>query len=290
MLRELWKTEARLDAAAIWAEVGTYEWPQPLETRDCLDTHQFVLSLSPRPGHSRVRYDCSARDDTFINTGDVIFFPSATPFCGKSDGGHQRMLVCSLEASLGELRAGNESWSEGELIAGLDLKDAKLRATLARVAQEAINPGFASAMLIEALLTTAVVDLMRYFERRSAHDDSSKGGLAPWQLRRVRDRVEHSDVPAPSVEDLARLCGISARHLMRGFKKSNGTTLHSYVEQVRLDKAKDFLLKTNLPLKTISWKLGFAHASSFSSAFQRALGVSPTLFRAQSRYRVGDSE
>jgi AraC family transcriptional regulator len=280
MLQAQWKSEVQLNAGTMRAEVGAFEWPHPAETYRRLDQPRLSLSLTPRPPRSRMRYE-GTRDTAFTDIGDLIFLPSSIPFIGRCDGGHQRLLTCSFAMPALETRSVND-WTEAELIAGLDLKDAKLRSTLARIAQELLNPGLASTMLVEALLITATIDLMRFLDGRRRGDEIAKGGLAPWQLRRIRERVEQPDAPAPSIDELAKLVGISARHLMRGFKKSSGTTLHGYVEQVRLDRAKSFLLKTDLPLKTISWKLGFAHASSFSAAFQRALGLSPTAFRAQS--------
>ena len=283
MLEHLRKSEVRIDVAGIHVEICDYEWPSPVETSFCSDQHHFSLSLTPRPQHTRVRYEGSGGDDTYTDAGDLIFFPAAMPFHARSDGGRQRLLSCAFESRyFTDLRQRRTDWSDNELVAGLNIRDARVRASLARIAQEAMSPGFASAMLMESLLTTALVDLARYLERHGDREDVVKGGLAPWQLRRVKERVEDAAEPAPAVDELARICGISPRHLMRGFKKLTGMTLHSYVEEVRLGRAKTLLLETDLPLKTISWKLGFAHASSFSSAFQRALGVTPTVFRAQS--------
>ena len=283
MLEHLRKSEGRIDVAGIQIEICDFEWPTPVETHVCSDKHQFSLSLTPRPQHTRIRYELGSADDAFMSAGDLIFFPASIPFCARSDGGRQRLLSCKFESRyFSELRQRRTDWTDAELLAGLDVRDAKVRAALARIAQEAMSPGFASSMLMESLLMTALVDLARYLERHGDKDDIPKGGLAPWQMRRVKERVEQTDEPAPSVDELARICGISPRHLMRGFKQLTGTTLHSYVEEVRLGRAKVMLIETDLPLKTISWKLGFAHASSFSSAFQRALGVTPTEFRAQS--------
>lgn len=278
------KTEARIDVAGIQIEICDFEWPRPVETRVHSDKHQFSFSLTPRPQHTRIRYETGKPDESFTDAGDLIFFPASIPFVARSDGGRQRLLSCAFESRYFDgLRRRRPDWSDAELAAGLDIRDAKVRASLARVAQEAMSPGFASAMLMESLLKTALIDLARYFERHGDRDELPRGGLAPWQMRRVRERVADPDAPAPSIDELARLCGISPRHLMRGFKQLTATTLHSYVDEVRLGRAKSLLLDTDLPLKTISWKLGFAHASSFSSAFQRALGITPTAFRAQSK-------
>ena len=85
------------------------------------------------------------------------------------------------------------------------------------------------------------------------------------------------------MSELAALCGISPRHVMRGFKHSTGATLHSYVEQVRLARAKELLTSTDLGINAIATQLGFAQTSSFSAAFRRVIGVPPSTFRALRR-------
>ena len=63
---------------------------------------------------------------------------------------------------------------------------------------------------------------------------------------------------------------------MRLFREATGETVKSYVERVRLTKAKALLSGTELPLKEISARLGFASPSGFSVAFRRLAGETPT--------------
>ena len=68
-------------------------------------------------------------------------------------------------------------------------------------------------------------------------------------------------------------------HLMRAFKASTGLTIHAYVEQVRLAKAKALLSDTDIQLKEIAFRLGFSNAANFSAAFRKSAGESPREFR-----------
>jgi AraC family transcriptional regulator len=283
-MHAIWKSEARIQVADIRAEVGDFEWPRPVETRDCASEHQLSLSISRRPSHSQIRHDTGdASSNSFADVGDVVFFPASVPYCGRSEGGHQRLLTCCFASERwSSLLPSHDNWSDIDLKAAADVRDSKLRGTLMRMSQEVLNPGFASGALMEALLSAALVDLARYLKRRGAGEKPRNGGLAGWQLRRLKERIETVEIGSPSVAELARLCGISARHLMRSFKQAHGTTLHRYIEDVRLSRARSLLVDTDLPLKTISWRLGFTHPSSFSSAFQRAIGQTPSAFRAQS--------
>jgi AraC-like DNA-binding protein len=193
----------------------------------------------------------------------------------------EHQLSLSLTPRLEHTRLGEAGLDKLKLTVGLDVKSDTLRKTLASVAQEILNPGLAGERMIEALMTTALIELARYLQGHAADRENFKGGLAPWQMRRIRERVTSVDEPPPTIEELAELCGISSRHLMRGFKKSSGMTLYSFIEEIRLERAKALLIDTDTPMKVISWQLGFTHPSNFTIAFKRAMGVTPSAYRSQ---------
>jgi AraC-like DNA-binding protein len=110
------------------------------------------------------------------------------------------------------------------------------------------------------------------------------GKLAAWQLDRVRKLVEGSPRgKSPTIPDLAALCGISPRQLTRSFKASIGVTIHNYIREVRLERAKTLLASSGLSLKEISAEAGFAGASHFAAEFRHAVGCPPSEYRAQMR-------
>jgi AraC family transcriptional regulator len=61
-----------------------------------------------------------------------------------------------------------------------------------------------------------------------------KGGLAPWQLRRVRDYIDENLASTISIETLAATARISSSHFCRAFKTSMGETAHSYIMRCRV--------------------------------------------------------
>jgi len=149
------------------------------------------------------------------------------------------------------------------------------------LAREAETPGFAGSILAEALGATALVDIARYLQLTNKSDEDGVGKFAAWQLRRIKDYIDGLDHYSPTTMDLARLTGFSRRHLHRTFLRTTGQTLHQYIEALRFEKAKSLLLGSELSMKQISAKLGFANQSSFGIAFRRASGQSPTEFRKQ---------
>ena len=58
------------------------------------------------------------------------------------------------------------------------------------------------------------------------------------------------------------------------------------IQRVRLDKAKDLLARTDLPILTVARRSGFAHASHLSAVFRREEGLTPSDYRDRIRVKV----
>ena len=75
--------------------------------------------------------------------------------------------------------------------------------------------------------------------------------------------------------------GLSKDKLQAGFQCRTGKTLHKYIQQVRLDKAKERLVNTNDPLKLVADASGFVNESHFCKVFKKIHLVSPVQYRYQ---------
>ncbi len=75
-----------------------------------------------------------------------------------------------------------------------------------------------------------------------------------------------------------------SRTLLEGrFKKLLGRTPHEEILRVRLNRVKQLLVETDLPLEQIAERAGFPHVEYLSVAFRREIGMPPSRFRAQNR-------
>ncbi|MCY9692896.1 bifunctional transcriptional activator/DNA repair enzyme AdaA [Paenibacillus alginolyticus] len=71
----------------------------------------------------------------------------------------------------------------------------------------------------------------------------------------------------------------SVYHLQRTFKRVQGVTPLTYLQQVRIEAAKRLLLETNAPVNAIGVQVGIPNAAHFATMFQKKTGFSPTEFR-----------
>jgi AraC family transcriptional regulator len=72
---------------------------------------------------------------------------------------------------------------------------------------------------------------------------------------------------------------LSERYFSKLFREQTGCSVAQYIKSVQLNKAKAYLLETDLPLKEIAHRLGFSTPANFSSAFRAATGSTPGQFR-----------
>jgi AraC family transcriptional regulator len=112
-----------------------------------------------------------------------------------------------------------------------------------------------------------------------ARSAARKWHLSGDALNCLRAYIDASSQRRVTLAELARACGMSVAYLCRCFKSTTGRTVHAYVEEVRLARAKVLLRETALPLKQIAYELGFSSGSGFSIAFRRATGATPLSYR-----------
>jgi AraC-like DNA-binding protein len=99
---------------------------------------------------------------------------------------------------------------------------------------------------------------------------------------KVEDFIElveqHPEKPV-NVNEQAQLIGLSPRALENAFKARKGTTVIMYVQQKRLEKAKELIAGTNKTIAEISFEVGYTDHSYFSRIFKRATGQTPNEYR-----------
>src|SRR5262249_15964575 len=103
-------------------------------------------------------------------------------------------------------------------------------------------------------------------------------GLAAWQQRVLVDYIEENLARRISLIELAKLVRLSPYHVCRAFKQSFGVPPHRYHTSRRIERAKSLLAKPACSVTEISLEIGFSETSSFSSAFRKATGLSPTAY------------
>lgn len=100
------------------------------------------------------------------------------------------------------------------------------------------------------------------------------------RLLRAKDLADGRYFEPLDVEDLARAAGLSRAHFSREFRRVFGEPPHAYLLTRRLERASVLLRTTNRSVLDICMAVGLQSVGSFTSAFTRMFGRSPTAYRA----------
>jgi transcriptional regulator GlxA family with amidase domain len=104
-------------------------------------------------------------------------------------------------------------------------------------------------------------------------------GLAAWQQLVLIAYMKKHIAQSISVRALARFVYLSSDGFRRAFKRSFGMPPRRYLTRQRIERAKELLAHSAWSVTAIGHALGFSQANSFSTAFRRVTGVSPTQYR-----------
>ena len=106
-----------------------------------------------------------------------------------------------------------------------------------------------------------------------------RGGLAPWQVRRVAAYVDaHLGEPV-TVSDLAGETRLSNGHFCRAFKATMNETPHTYVVRRRIEHAQLLMLTTADSLSHIAATCGLTDQAHLTRLFRRFVGETPLNWR-----------
>jgi AraC-like DNA-binding protein len=171
-----------------------------------------------------------------------------------------------MEATRAHLEAGFDRMTEALDLDGYNLPESQ--AELERAAREA--PTVSDLVVV---YRRAVADLSDALQRpSSAHQDR--------RLRRAVTYIHQHYGEPLTLRSLARVAGFAPNYFSRLFRRRERMTVARYLMQVRIERAKQLLLNTDLEVKRVAQLAGFASQHYFARSFRRAVGTTPLSFRA----------
>ena len=277
-----WRVLGEIEAEDMWVSVAEHPQVDHLDRTHCDSRTTLGFLLSPQPNSSRGRFLTREWEYGDVPLGSIVTIPAGFTLRVQSQAvPARRMLHCRLPSRV-------SFHLEPSMLEGCtDFQNEAISSSLTRLAREAISPGFGSNAIVEGLGLFIGAELSRALSLRQSNH--RKGGLSPWQLRRI-DEYLYSGNWNSSISEIARLCGISPGHATRAFRQSTGRSIATHIAMMRIDRACALLADTNFPMREIAAKLRFANASVFAAAFRRALGMNPNLYRQQRRSGVDRRE
>jgi AraC family transcriptional regulator len=165
------------------------------------------------------------------------------------------------------------------LAARLFFEDATLSDTALKLKRAIERAGANSSLYLEALGIVLAHELIRLNAGPPRIEVPMRGGLAAWQQRVITTYIEEHLAEQISLTNLAGLVSLSPYHFCRAFRQSFGTPPHRYHSSHRIERAKTLLVESASPVTEIGLAVGFGETSSFTAAFRKATGQTPTAYR-----------
>jgi AraC-like DNA-binding protein len=153
--------------------------------------------------------------------------------------------------------------------------------SLAQVLETALREFERDRDVAKAALVTAWTLLQAEVERRSSANGSAKGGLAPWQMLRVRAFIDSNLHRPIYIRHLSAVAQRSPAHFCRKFKLAVGESPHAYVVRRRLERACHLMVTSSSSLSAIALSVGFSDQAHLCRLFRAAFGQSPASWRRE---------
>ncbi|MBC2592923.1 helix-turn-helix transcriptional regulator [Ruficoccus amylovorans] len=175
------------------------------------------------------------------------------------------------------------------IMRGADHPELELRAQELRVAVEKVLPPVPTELQGQSVnLSSFIAVRAKFWEWFGELYEALSGrGISPTRVGIQDERVsqmvhylDHLELSERVREsDLARLAGLSTAYFVRLFRDEVGVTPKRYFDERRRDACRRLLGAADIPIKEISYNLGFTRLSDFSAWFSDEHGVSPRKYR-----------
>jgi len=131
----------------------------------------------------------------------------------------------------------------------------------------------------ESVTTVLATHLIRHYATQRLQVRETSDALSPQKLQQVVDYIHNRLEQNVELTELAQVAGMSQYRFARAFKQSTGLPPHQYLLSCRIERAKHLLRNTQLSIAQISYSLGFASQSHFTTTFRRLITTTPKAYR-----------
>lgn len=262
---------------------------------------EAIVSLDPRPDYA---------EQHRVRPGDVVFLPKNAvhvlasetglqPISGNAlllpegpdglvqirhgGGGARTRILCGFIASGSGPTPLLDGLPELLVINIAQLETRRwIEASVAMAAREFSSGRQSSAAVVSDLCRLLLIEALRSYLEQQIAPIGWLCGMAHPRMSRALARI-HTSLASPlRVEDLAAEVGMSRSAFVDRFTEVVGVGPRRYIVAQRMETAAMLLRDTALTTAEVAYRVGYDAPESFSRAFSREKGVSPTAWRAMS--------
>lgn len=238
--------------------------------------HLILISLGPCKGELRTAGGLQMRETT--TPYSVCVIPSGHSFEGRVDA-ESEFISLLLEPGLVASAAAENLAGGVEIVERTVTRDPLLSNVGLALLTELDSEGVSGRLYGESLANILAIHLLRHYSEPRSEFKFSSGGLTGYKLRKATDFIEENHEQDLALAEMADAAGISPYHFAREFKKATGLAPHQYLIKVRIERAKTWLSKSELPIVEVGLRAGFNNQSHFTRLFHKLTGLTPKAYR-----------
>ncbi|MBE9179567.1 helix-turn-helix domain-containing protein [Oculatella sp. LEGE 06141] len=266
-----------------WKNILVEEFHQPPgeEIYQSATEHTLCLSLNQRSSQLSQKMG-DRRHIGLFTKGDLTIAPAESLLISQWNQDDRYLRIRVRSEFLNQVAQSEVSSNCIELLPEFRARNLEIEQIGMMLLSELRNGGAAGQLYVESLTNVLAVHLLRHYSAEQPCIAGYQGGLSHYQLLQVTDYI--SDRLADDIQlfDLAKLVGLSQFHFSRLFKQSTGVSPYRYVLQQRVERAKQLLQTTDLPVVDIALLSGFSSHSHLGKWFRQHTGMTPKAFRIRS--------
>jgi LacI family transcriptional regulator, galactose operon repressor len=153
---------------------------------------------------------------------------------------------------------------------------------LSSVAPDSRQTGYLAATLLDRMMAGSKVELTGHFVKPRGlvtRRSTDVTAIADPDISAAVQFIRDNALRGITVTDVLSKVALSRRVFEKRFAALVGRTPHQQIVRTQIERAKDLLAATDLPLKTIASRVGVAHAEYLNTLFRRAEGMTPGAYR-----------
>ena len=140
--------------------------------------------------------------------------------------------------------------------------------------------GTDSHLYVDTLTCDLAIHLLRGYTTASNAPAWPKAKLSPHKLRRAIQYIDENLRNQLTLSSIANAVTLSPGHFAHAFRQATGVAPHRYVLERRVERAKELLRESDMPITEIADRIGCSSHSHFSVLFHRVTGLTPRQFRS----------
>jgi AraC family transcriptional regulator len=256
----------------------------PFDATESAIQHPSLIYHLTRPTEVTRRIEGTRGEKALIGPRRICLTPGDATTSWQH-AGHPEILQVYLRRSIYEGTVseiyGCDS-SAAELVPRFAISDPLLEQLAIGIANALRDGTSEDGLYIDAISHMMAAHLARAHSTRSRPVRiTSAKPISGWKMRRLVEFIEENLENDLSLHALAAEVEISPLYLARAFRAAIGQSPHQYVLTRRIERARELLRNTDMPVVDVALASGFSSQSHLAHWFVRQVGVSPAAYRRQ---------